>query len=137
MKLGLPTTRKVRIEMLPLIDIVFLLLVFFLYAMLSMAVHRSLPVQLPTSTSAQIDQKDRLSITVRADGAIFVDKETVQLEALNRILVQRVARFPESGVLLFADRRVSYQRLFSILDRIQKAGISQVSLQADAEMQTP
>ncbi len=51
MKLNLDTQRKVRIEMLPLIDIVFLLLVFFIYAMLSMAVHRGLPVVLPTSSA--------------------------------------------------------------------------------------
>jgi biopolymer transport protein ExbD len=133
MKLDLPTTRKVRIEMLPLIDIVFLLLVFFIYAMLSMAVHRSLPVQLPTSSSAEIDKTAHLSITVRADGSIFVDKESVSLETLDRMLIERAEHFPESGVLLFADRSVSYQRLFSVLDRIQKAGLSQVSLQAEAE----
>jgi len=137
MKLDLPTTRKVRIEMLPLIDIVFLLLVFFIYAMLSMAVHRSLPVNLPTSSSAKIDKTANLSITVRADGSIFVDKESVSLETLNRILIKRAEHFPESGVLLFADRSVSYQRLFSVLDRIQKAGLSQVSLQAEAGPEAP
>ena len=46
MKIQLPAIKKARIEMLPLIDIVFLLLVFFIYAMLSMAVHRGLPVEL-------------------------------------------------------------------------------------------
>jgi biopolymer transport protein ExbD len=51
MKIHLPATKKARIEMLPLIDIVFLLLVFFIYAMLSMAVHRGLPVELPLSTA--------------------------------------------------------------------------------------
>lgn len=137
MKLDLPTTRKVRIEMLPLIDIVFLLLVFFIYAMLSMAVHRSLPVQLPSSTSAEIDRKAQLSVTVRADGAIFVDKEKVSLDTLDRVLIQRAAESPQAGVLLFGDRNVSYQRLFSVLDRIQKAGLSRVSLQAEAEPQTP
>ena len=137
MKLDLPTTRKVRIEMLPLIDIVFLLLVFFIYAMLSMAVHRSLPVQLPSSTSAEIDRKTQLSVTVRADGAIFVDKEEVSLDTLDRVLAERAAESPQAGVLLFGDRNVSYQRLFSVLDRIQKAGMSQVSLQAEAESDVP
>ncbi len=137
MKLYLPTTRKVRIEMLPLIDIVFLLLVFFIYAMLSMAVHRSLPVQLPTSSSAAIDKTAQLSVTVRADGSIFVDKESVSLETLDRMLAERAEQFPESGVLLFADRTVSYQLLFSVLDRLQKAGISHVSLQAETESGGP
>jgi biopolymer transport protein ExbD len=137
MKLDLPTTRKVRIEMLPLIDIVFLLLVFFIYAMLSMAVHRSLPVQLPTSSSAEIDRKTQLSVTVRADGTIFVDKEKVSLDTLDRVLVERATESPRAGILLFGDRDVSYQHLFSVLDRIQKAGMYQVSLQAEAEPETP
>ena len=137
MKLHLPTTRKVRIEMLPLIDIVFLLLVFFIYAMLSMAVHRSLPVQLPTSSSAEIDRKTQLSVTVRADGSLFVDEKKVSLETLDKTLNERAANDPESGVLLFGDRNVSYQRLFSVLDRIQKAGISAVSLQAETESKAP
>ena len=57
MKVQLPAPKKARIEMLPLIDIVFLLLVFFIYAMLSMAVHRGLPVELPLSATAEIDKK--------------------------------------------------------------------------------
>ena len=53
MKIQRPTSPQARIEILPLIDIVFLLLVFFIYAMLSMAVHRGMPVQLPSSSTAQ------------------------------------------------------------------------------------
>ena len=49
MKIMLRNKKRARIEMLPMIDIVFLLLVFFIYAMLSMAVHRGLPVNLPAS----------------------------------------------------------------------------------------
>ncbi|MGD8366268.1 MAG: biopolymer transporter ExbD [Desulfobacterales bacterium] len=137
MKLQLPTTRKVRIEMLPLIDIVFLLLVFFIYAMLSMAVHRSLPVQLPSSTAAAIDKEAQVSVTVRADGSVFVDKEKIPIEALDQVLIRRVKDSPKAAVLLFGDRSVSYQRLFSVLDRIQKAGISKVSLQAEKESASP
>mgnify|MGYP001087870317 FL=1 len=138
MKLDLPTTRKVRIEMLPLIDIVFLLLVFFIYAMLSMAVHRSLPVQLPSSSAAKIDPEAALSVTVRTDGSIFVDKQKVTIETLGAVLKERTADAPAAGVLLFGDKSVSYQRLFSVLDRIQQAGISKVSLQAErAEPDAP
>ena len=73
MKLNLHTKSKPRIEMLPLIDIVFLLLVFFIYAMLSMAVHRGLPVLLPASASAEIDKDLVLSVTIKKDGAVYID----------------------------------------------------------------
>ena len=64
MKVNLSLGRKSRIEMLPLIDIVFLLLVVFIYTMLSMAVHRGLRVSLPESSVAGIEKQLVLSITV-------------------------------------------------------------------------
>ena len=65
--------KKPRIEMLPLIDIVFLLLVFFIYAMLSMAVHRSLPVKLPVSSTAETGTQINISISVRQSRDIFIE----------------------------------------------------------------
>jgi len=133
MKINVRTGKKVRIEMLPLIDIVFLLLVFFIYAMLSMAVHRGLPVVLPTSSSAKIDKKLVLSVTVKSDRTIYVDKERIAFDDLASVLRTKTASASEPGVLLFADRGLPYQRLFQVLDQIRIAGIHRISLQAEAE----
>ncbi len=133
MKVALPERRKSRIEMLPLIDIVFLLLVFFIYAMLSMAVHRGLPVILPTSSTAKIDKHLILSVTVRADGSIFLDKERISLENLREALRRAARNRKETGVLLFADRAVPYQEVFRVLDQIRMAGLNRISLQAELE----
>ena len=133
MKVKLQGIRKARIEMLPLIDMVFLVLVFFIYGMLSMAVHRGLPVMLPVSDSAPIEKDLVLSMTVRSDGSLFVDREEVALEELSSVLRQRAGESKETGVLIFADRDLAYQRLFHVLDKIRKAGLSRVSLQAEAD----
>ena len=133
MKVYLHTNKKARIEMLPLIDIVFLLLVFFIYAMLSMAVHRGLPVVLPTSTAVKIDKKLFLSVTVKADGSIYVDKEYILLENLKEMLQRKASKEKELGVLLFADSTLSYQQLFRVLDQIRLAGMNRISLQAEVE----
>ena len=133
MKLNLDMQRKVRIEMLPLIDIVFLLLVFFIYAMLSMAVHRGLPVVLPTSSTSKVTKHLVLSVTVKTDGTIYVDKEQVPLTGLAELLERRTKGHKQPGVLLFADRNLSYQKLFRVLDQIRSAGLSRISLQAEAE----
>ena len=122
-----------RIEMLPLIDIVFLLLVVFIYAMLSMAVHRGMPISLPTSSEAKLNQQTLLSITVETDGDIFVDKEPVSLDTLSQVLNEHVIKDRETEVLLFADRHVSYQDLFKVLDKIRGAGLERINLQAEAE----
>jgi len=131
MKINLEAAKKPRIEMLPLIDIVFLLLVFFIYAMLSMAVHRGLPVVLPTSSSAGIDKELILSVTVKTDGTIYIDKEPTSLDKLAAMLKTKTGAGKEPGVLLFADRNLSYQKLFKVLDQIRAADIHRISLQAE------
>jgi len=132
MKLSVNTHTKARIEMLPLIDIVFLLLVFFIYAMLSMAVHRGLPVSLPESSTAQTDKQLLISVTVQNSGAIYVDKQKVELQDLSAVLKNRSGAHEKSGVLLFADRDISYQQLYRVLDQIRESGLENVSLQAEA-----
>ncbi len=136
MKLNLYKTKNPRIEMLPLIDVVFLLLVFFIYAMLSMAVHRGLPLALPSSSTAKIDKKLVLSVSIESEGTIYIDKHQVALEDLAKTLKVRAGHEMDPGVLLFADRNISYQKLFKVLDQIQTAGIHRISLQAESE-QTP
>lgn len=127
--------KRARIEMLPLIDIVFLLLVFFIFAMLSMAVHRSLPVVLPASSTATIDTELHLTVTIKKDGVIYLDKVLLSQEELQTVLRDKVIK-AESGdsksvsVTLFADKDISYQELYRVLDVIRTAGISNVSLQA-------
>ena len=133
MKISRKPYKPPRIEMLPLIDMVFLLLVFFIYAMLSMAVHRGLPVQLPSSAASQIDKQTTLSVTIKADGSIFVDKEPIPLSELADVLKAKAAGNRQTGVLLFADRSLSYQTLFRVLDQIRSTGLSHVALQAEWE----
>jgi len=126
--------KKPRIEMLPLIDIVFLLLVFFIYAMLSMAVHRSLPVTLPVSSSAALHKLLNLTVTVNHTGEIYLEKVKVSHEELQELLeekTQGAADIKSVQIDLFADKTLSYQELYRVLDIIRNAGISNVSLQSD------
>ncbi len=135
MQIKLLEDKKVRIEMLPLIDVVFLLLVVFIYTMLSMAVHNGLPVSLPSSSTAEPEEKLTLAVTIKENHDIFVNKMPVLLKDLKTALINRSHQTKENGVLVFADNRVSYQTLFNILDRIKEAGFSEISLQAEAESQ--
>jgi biopolymer transport protein ExbD len=134
MRINIGKRRKgARIEMLPLIDIVFLLLVFFIYAMLSMAIHRSLPIALPKSGTAQVDNQPQIAISVTHEGLVYLDKLPIALADLAGILQNKTTVEKEKGVQVFADRLVEYQRLFMVLDSIKKAGISKISLQAERD----
>jgi len=133
MKINPQTARKARIEMLPLIDIVFLLLVFFIYAMLSMAVHHGLPLILPLSTAAKIEKRIVLSVSIRADGSVYVDKERISGGQLLEALRAKAGSTREAGVLLFDDKNLPYQKLFHVLDQIRLAGLNRISLQAEVD----
>ena len=134
MRVKIKSGKKARIEMLPLIDIVFLLLVFFIYAMLSMAIHRGMPVNLPTSTSAETDKNRLISVTLKEDGFIYLDKKKIDINDLRNALEGLSPDKKRKGLLLFADGNASYQELFSVMDEIRHAGITNISLQAEARL---
>jgi biopolymer transport protein ExbD len=96
-----------------------------------MAVHRGLPVALPASAAAEIEKNLVLSVTMQRDGSVYLDKEPVTLEGLTGALETRAGEQSDPGVLLFADKDVSYQDLFRVLDRIRQAGLHRISLQAE------
>ena len=133
MKVNRGAPRRARIEILPLIDIVFLLLVFFIYAMLSMAVHRGVSVNLPTSSTASIEQELSLSVTVRENGQIVLDTNPISLGDLARLLRAKAREWRGSPVHLFADKDVPYQLIIRVLDQIRAAGLSNIVLQTTEE----
>ena len=137
MKVNLGAQRRARIEILPLIDIVFLLLVFFIYAMLSMAVHRGVPVNLPASSSAEIERKLTLSVSIKQSGEIVLERDRVLLRDLASLLHAKARISEDLGVLLFADSEVSCQLLVKVLDQIRSAGVTRVSLQTAKETAQP
>ena len=131
MKVGLRTKRKPRIEMIPLIDLMFLILVSFVYGVFFMSVHRGVPVALPLSSTAKIEKQLTLTLSIQAGGTVFLDKEPMTLESLAETLKLKAMENKETGVVLFADRDLPYQKLYTVLDLIRAAGLSQVSLQAE------
>ena len=118
--------RRARVEMLPLIDIVFLLLVFFIYAMLSMVVHKGIKVELPGASTSQVDDREYVSITITEKNEIFVDKEPVDMQNLPAMLRDRRSARPDLPVFINSDGRASLGTAIRILDLLRGAGIDEV-----------
>ncbi|CAK8715408.1 MAG: biopolymer transporter ExbD [Candidatus Electrothrix sp. AW2] len=138
MKLSNRSITAPRVEMLPLIDIVFLLLVFFIYAMLSMAVHHGQQVDLPESGTAGLETTEAIGITIQDVGKglkVFVDEKTVEMSELQQVLEQKkeASKNKKPNVQIFADKSVSYQGLFRVMDQVKNAGLTKISLQAEAD----
>ena len=125
--------RKTRIEIIPLIDVIFLLLVFFIYAMISMTVHHGLPVDIPISDKALLEVGKLPSITVEKDGTLFLEGEKIALKYLGRSVSLRLTDAADKGVMLFAHRDVPYHIIFDVMEEITLSGIRNISLQARPE----
>lgn len=121
--------RRARIEMIPLIDVVFLLLIFFIYAMLSMTIHKGIPVLLPKAKTSLIDREQYLSISISHDHRIFVDEAEVPMEGLPQRLSELSTEKPSLRVFIRGDRRIPYELLVRVLDTVRAAGLSKVSLE--------
>ncbi|GAJ09680.1 unnamed protein product [marine sediment metagenome] len=129
MKISKRYTGKPRIEMIPLIDVIFLLLVAFIFMAMSMVVQRGIPVDLPQSSTSRVDKKDFISIGIRADGKIFLEKEEVTLDRLLSRLTSHYREFPETKVIIMGDKKASYERIISVMDVVRKSGIISLSLE--------
>ena len=124
--------KKARVEMLPLIDVVFLLLVFFIYAMLSTVVHRGLKVDLPVAGSSTLEKNDYIAITIDADNRLFLNKEPMEADGLaERVLALR--NQDTVPVFIDGDQKADLGLAIELLDNLKQAGIEEVSFSCTKE----
>lgn len=128
MRLPRARARRARIEIIPMIDIIFFLLVFFMIATLSMAVYRGLPVGLPAAATGGEVPGEHLAVSVRRDGAIALDREPVDLPALlQRVPVVLRAR-PELTVVVTADAEARHGRVIEVMDGLRRVGVRRLAI---------
>ncbi len=122
--------KSARIELIPLIDIIFLLLVFFIYSMLSMVVYRGIPVNLPAADTAETQQREILVITITETGDIFLDKDPIPGDQLLSRLMKELNAFPHRAAIISGHRDSPYRVFVDVLDKVRLAGFQTVSIQA-------
>ncbi len=120
-------TPALSIELTPLIDMVFLLLIFFLVATTFRQEEREMQIALPfASSSAPLSTMTReLIVNVDAQGAIIVGGRHVDREALNEIVTEAVAVNPDQKVTVRGDRNAAYDNIVRVLDVCKAAGIQE------------
>lgn len=136
MKIDLNLRRKgPRIEMIPLIDVVFLILVFLIYAMLSMVVHRGFKIDLPQATTAEIDKEDYVSITIDKNNRILLNKDEVLIENLSEEVKTKIKK----GVKIFinGDKEADLGVVITVLDILRRDEIKEVYFETQPLEQKP
>jgi biopolymer transport protein ExbD len=122
--------KSARIELIPLIDIIFLLLVFFIYSMLSMVVYRGIPIVLPVAQSLETEKGETLVITIDQKGDVFVDQEFVPGDELVSRLNEERAAFPGKTAIISGHMKAPYGTFVNVLDDVRLAGFPKVSMEA-------
>lgn len=126
---------RASVELTPLIDMVFLLLIFFLVATTFHQEERELEIALPFASSAgPISANLReIIINVAKDGEIIVGGKTLSADELRELVAQRVEVNPEQKVAVRGDRKTAYANVVVVLDICKAAGIQEPFLDTQLE----
>lgn len=125
---SLRTTNKPRLMIIPMIDIIFFLLVFFMMSMLSMVVQRSMPVHLPMASASAVDVQRKIPITVTQDGKIYVEEEQTTLDGMMTRLQLEKAKGQEITIILRADTKAEYGAFVQVLDTLKQMDITKIAV---------
>lgn len=125
--------KKARIEIIPMIDVIFFLLVFFMVTSLAMTRINSLPVALPKTSSSPQAVKQNVILTVRKDGSLLVNRTTVTLDSLGAQLAYEMRDKPQDVVVVNADEVASYGLVVRVMDKAKQIGVRKFALATKAE----
>ena len=133
MKISAAAKRKARIEIIPMIDTMFFLLVFFMIATLSMTLQKGMPVNLPKASSTTDDLPEQVTLTISENGDLFFNKEAVTFSELEPRLQGLLYYGEEPAVVINADEAVSHGRVIEVMDSVRKAGIFNMAIATKPE----
>lgn len=117
----------------PLLDVIFLVLVAFIHASLFLAPRTSLPIELPSASTAERAPENVTRVTIQDDGSIHLDDRPMTLADLEREL--RALRTEDPDVVLHveADRRAAVEPLVAVLDAARRAGVTGLTLATEQD----
>lgn len=122
-----------RLMIIPMIDIMFFLLVFFIMSTLYMVEQRTIPVNLPQTVSAKHDLQKQIAVAITADGKVFFNQEEIPRVLIAKRVQAEMARQQEISFVLRADKRVDYGQVISVLDELKSLGVQRVAIATEAK----
>ena len=117
-----------KLMIIPMIDIIFFLLVFFMISTMTMVQQNTFKVGLPQASSAQLDMNQHVNITVMANGNIAFNKESLDKEQFIRRVQIELQRNPDLQVILNGDKDVNYGFVIETFDALKQAGVKKLSI---------
>lgn len=127
------TTRKARIEIIPLIDVVFFLLATFVLFTLTLDRIQTLPVQFPRASAVRpTNAPDIVTVQVSSGDTVYWNGESIARDELAGRLTTLIENNPDPRVLVAGDTRTTYGAAIEVLDLVRAAGIARVAIETRA-----
>src|SRR5262245_22101295 len=128
--------KRARIEIIPLIDIIFFLLATFIMVSLSMTKNQGVNVALPTAASAaslgdQLEMEKAVTLSVDDKGEVFWNKDKITLAQLPVRLQTLKTTAKDPKVILNSDALADFRHVVAVLDEVRKIGIAKVGINTD------
>jgi len=128
--------KRARIEIIPLIDIIFFLLATFIMVSLSMTKNQGVQVALPAANSAaslgdQQEMEKAVTLSVNAKGEVFYNKDKITIAQLPLRLQTLKAMSKDPKVIINSDAGSSFKYVVAVLDEVRKVGIAKVGINTD------
>lgn len=125
--------KKPKIMIIPMIDIIFFLLVFFMMSMLSMVVQKSINLNLPQTASAKVNVEQTLPVSITSDGTIYVEKEKIAKDDFRKRMEIEKNRNPNVAIVLRADAKSEDGDFVFVLDQLKSVGISKIGIATESK----
>jgi biopolymer transport protein ExbD len=135
---GAGAGKRARIEIIPLIDIIFFLLATFIMVSLSMSKNQGVQVALPSAGSAaslgeQHELEKAVTLSVNAKGEVFFNKDKIALPQLPLKLQTLKATAKEPKVIINSDAGADFKHVVAVLDEVRKSGIARVGINTEKQ----
>jgi biopolymer transport protein ExbD len=134
-RIGYFDAARPRVEVIPMIDIMMFLLVFFVVISLQMIAGTGVEMELPGSKTTREIKSATITVGVTRDNKIVIDGDTVTQEALTQKLME-LKKDQKISVIIAGDKDVPLQTLIRVMDSVRGAGINSVGIAATAETKT-
>ena len=121
-------TKQPDLNIIPMIDIMFFLLVFFMLSTMYMVEQKTIPVNLPQATSAAIDNKTNFTVTLKDDGSIYLEDQQTDIQTLLMQATKEQKNNPSFAIIIRADKDINHDKVVSFIDTLKKAGITRFGL---------
>ncbi len=120
-----------RINIINFIDVALVLVITLL--MVSPMIEQGFDVRLPVSGPAKMEVEKNIILTVARDGTIYWGNREITLTQLEKVASDTISRNPSTGIIIKADRNISYQEIINVLDILKKADIKRIGLATQAK----